>query len=149
MFLLTFYIMSAAFVVCTYHLSLFGFSFYHKDIIPYYPDMCSVLSLCPFVLCLNFQDCFSPFMDIDTVPDGPKHVPPYISRNQSSLGELLLGFLKYYALYFRYLRMTLLSLVFQMHPRCFCLLIFSLPFLLWPTSPPSVLHPLLWFHVSG
>eukprot|EP00064_Thunnus_orientalis_P006497 superscaffoldBa00000677_g6515 len=33
---------------------------------------------------------------------GPKHIPPYISRNQSSLGELLLGFLKYYATDFRW-----------------------------------------------
>lgn len=46
-------------------------------------------------------------MDIDTVPEGPKHIPPYISRNESSLGELLLGFLKYYAAYFRYLPWTL------------------------------------------
>lgn len=36
-------------------------------------------------------------MNLDMVPEGPKHIPPYISRNQSSLGELLLGFLKYYA----------------------------------------------------
>lgn len=41
-------------------------------------------------------------MDIDMVPDGPKNIPPYISRNQSSLGELLLGFLRYYATVFRY-----------------------------------------------
>ncbi|XP_034547788.1 poly(A) RNA polymerase GLD2 [Notolabrus celidotus] len=45
----------------------------------------------------DYPDSFNPFLDIDRVPDGPKHVPPYISRNQSSLGELLLGFLKYYA----------------------------------------------------
>lgn len=36
-------------------------------------------------------------MDIDKVPDGPRNIPPYVSRNQSSLGELLLGFLRYYA----------------------------------------------------
>ncbi|KAG8012080.1 Poly(A) RNA polymerase GLD2 [Nibea albiflora] len=50
----------------------------------------------------DYPECFNPLMDIDTVPDGPKHIPPYISRNQSSLGELLLGFLKYYATYFRW-----------------------------------------------
>lgn len=75
------------------------------------------------------------------VPDGPKHIPPYISRNQSSLGELLLGFLKYYATSFRYKDTTLLSLVFR-------LLIYLLPFhvpcpfgqLLLPLqSPPSLL----------
>uniref|UniRef100_UPI0037E8F4C5 poly(A) RNA polymerase GLD2 n=1 Tax=Semicossyphus pulcher TaxID=241346 RepID=UPI0037E8F4C5 len=45
----------------------------------------------------DYPECFNPFMDIDMVPEGPKHIPPYISKNQSSLGELLLGFLKYYA----------------------------------------------------
>ncbi|XP_015252248.1 PREDICTED: poly(A) RNA polymerase GLD2 [Cyprinodon variegatus] len=45
-------------------------------------------------------ESFNPFMDIDMVPDGPKNIPPYISRNQSSLGELLLGFLRYYATVF-------------------------------------------------
>uniref|UniRef100_A0A8C7ZPZ2 polynucleotide adenylyltransferase n=1 Tax=Oryzias sinensis TaxID=183150 RepID=A0A8C7ZPZ2_9TELE len=47
--------------------------------------------------CFSLQDCFSPCMEIDMVPEGSTHVPPYISRNQSSLGELLLGFLRYYA----------------------------------------------------
>ncbi|XP_047236186.1 poly(A) RNA polymerase GLD2 [Girardinichthys multiradiatus] len=42
-------------------------------------------------------ESFNPSMDIDKVPDGPKNIPPYTSRNQSSLGELLLGFLRYYA----------------------------------------------------
>ncbi|XP_071338867.1 poly(A) RNA polymerase GLD2 [Trachinotus anak] len=50
----------------------------------------------------DYPECFNPFVDIDMVPEGPKHVPPYISRNQSSLGELLLGFLKYYATSFRW-----------------------------------------------
>ncbi|XP_043967879.1 poly(A) RNA polymerase GLD2 [Gambusia affinis] len=42
-------------------------------------------------------ECFDPLMDIDEVPDGPKHVRLFTSTNQSSLGELLLGFLRYYA----------------------------------------------------
>ncbi|XP_023269233.1 poly(A) RNA polymerase GLD2 [Seriola lalandi dorsalis] len=50
----------------------------------------------------DYPECFNPFMDIDMVPDGPKHIPPYVSRNQSSLGELLLGFLKYYSTSFRW-----------------------------------------------
>ncbi|XP_024131895.1 poly(A) RNA polymerase GLD2 [Oryzias melastigma] len=45
----------------------------------------------------DHPDCFSPCMDINLVPEGSKHVPPYNSTNQSSLGELLLGFLRYYA----------------------------------------------------
>lgn len=62
-------------------------------------------------MCFNFQECFNPFIDIDTVPEKPKHIPPYNSRNQSSLGDLLLGFLKYYAMNFRYV--PSLSLVFR------------------------------------
>lgn len=59
-----------------------------------------------FILCIDLQECFNPSMDIDMVPEGPKHIPPYISRNQSSLEELLLGFLKYYATDFRYFPRT-------------------------------------------
>uniref|UniRef100_A0A8C9TTE9 polynucleotide adenylyltransferase n=1 Tax=Scleropages formosus TaxID=113540 RepID=A0A8C9TTE9_SCLFO len=36
-------------------------------------------------------------MDIHLVPEGPKGIPPFISKNQSTLGDLFLGFLKYYA----------------------------------------------------
>ncbi|XP_047446772.1 poly(A) RNA polymerase GLD2 [Mugil cephalus] len=50
----------------------------------------------------DYPECFSPLMDIDMVPEGPKHIPPYISRNRSSLGELFLGFLRYYATEFRW-----------------------------------------------
>ncbi|KAM3610791.1 uncharacterized protein V6R79_009035 [Siganus canaliculatus] len=50
----------------------------------------------------DYPECFNPIMDIDRVPEGPKHIPPYISRNQSSLGELLLGFLRYYSTHFRW-----------------------------------------------
>ncbi|XP_037536397.1 poly(A) RNA polymerase GLD2 [Nematolebias whitei] len=47
-----------------------------------------------------FPDCFDPLMDIDMVPEGCKNSPPYTSKNQSSLGQLLLGFLKYYTTQF-------------------------------------------------
>ncbi|XP_037337829.2 poly(A) RNA polymerase GLD2 isoform X2 [Pungitius pungitius] len=60
----------------------------------------------PVLPCLqrDYPECFNPLMDIDMVPDGPKHIPPFLSQNQSSLGELLLGFLKYYATDFRWER---------------------------------------------
>ncbi|XP_040052582.1 poly(A) RNA polymerase GLD2 [Gasterosteus aculeatus] len=60
----------------------------------------------PVLPCLqrDYPECFNPHMDIDMVPEGPKRIPPFISRNQSSLGELLLGFLKYYATDFRWER---------------------------------------------
>uniref|UniRef100_H3DD87 polynucleotide adenylyltransferase n=1 Tax=Tetraodon nigroviridis TaxID=99883 RepID=H3DD87_TETNG len=58
--------------------------------------------MCVLSPCLDVQECFDPFTDIDLVPEGPKRVPPYVSRNQSSLGELLLGFLEYYATHFRW-----------------------------------------------
>ncbi|CAM9339958.1 unnamed protein product [Lampetra planeri] len=50
----------------------------------------------------DFPNCFSPMLDIDMVPEAPKHIPSYNTRNHSSLGELLLGFLKYYARDFRW-----------------------------------------------
>ncbi|XP_030593543.1 poly(A) RNA polymerase GLD2 [Archocentrus centrarchus] len=50
----------------------------------------------------DYPESFNPLMDLDVVPEGPKHIPPYVSRNKSSLGELLLGFLKYYATQFRW-----------------------------------------------
>ncbi|KAM8887002.1 poly(A) RNA polymerase GLD2 isoform 2-T2 [Spinachia spinachia] len=60
----------------------------------------------PVLPCLqrDYPECFNPLMDIDMVPEGPKHIPPFISQNQSSLGELLLGFLKYYATDYRWER---------------------------------------------
>lgn len=45
---------------------------------------------------------FDPSMDLDMVPGASQQVPRFISRNKSSLGELFLGFLKYYASNFRW-----------------------------------------------
>uniref|UniRef100_A0A673ZFP5 polynucleotide adenylyltransferase n=1 Tax=Salmo trutta TaxID=8032 RepID=A0A673ZFP5_SALTR len=50
----------------------------------------------------EYPECFSPSMDIHRVPEGPRDIPPYSSSNQASLGELLLGFLKYYTSVFRW-----------------------------------------------
>ncbi|XP_071755805.2 poly(A) RNA polymerase GLD2 [Centroberyx gerrardi] len=55
----------------------------------------------------DYPECFNPSMEIDMVPEGPRHIPPYISPNQSSLGDLLLGFLKYYATVFRWDRQVI------------------------------------------
>ncbi|XP_056448014.1 poly(A) RNA polymerase GLD2 [Gadus chalcogrammus] len=41
-------------------------------------------------------------MEIDMIPEGPRHIPPYKSQNKSSLGDLLQGFLKYYSSTFRW-----------------------------------------------
>ncbi|XP_076854146.1 poly(A) RNA polymerase GLD2 isoform X2 [Brachyhypopomus gauderio] len=58
----------------------------------------------PVIPCLqkDYPECFSPVMDIHLVPNGPRNIPPFLSTNQSSLGDLLLGFLKYYATVFRW-----------------------------------------------
>uniref|UniRef100_A0A4W4FV21 polynucleotide adenylyltransferase n=1 Tax=Electrophorus electricus TaxID=8005 RepID=A0A4W4FV21_ELEEL len=58
----------------------------------------------PVIPCLqkDYPECFSPVMDIHLVPNGPRDIPPFVSTNQSSLGDLLLGFLKYYATVFRW-----------------------------------------------
>ncbi|XP_053530544.1 poly(A) RNA polymerase GLD2 [Ictalurus punctatus] len=58
----------------------------------------------PVIPCLqkDYPECFNPVMDIHLVPEGPKNIPPFVSKNQSSLGDLLLGFLKYYATVFRW-----------------------------------------------
>lgn len=94
-------------------------------------------------------------MNLDMVPEGPKHIPPYISRNQSSLGELLLGFLKYYATDFRYLPMSIM--LSGSLPCWFSYSLSSSPTLLANSSSLSVLRfsslssvplPPPWFHVS-
>ncbi|XP_036384747.1 poly(A) RNA polymerase GLD2 [Megalops cyprinoides] len=58
----------------------------------------------PVIPCLQkeYPECFNPSMDIHLVPEGPRDIPPYTSRNQSTLGDLFLGFLKYYATIFNW-----------------------------------------------
>ncbi|CAL8346544.1 unnamed protein product [Lota lota] len=50
----------------------------------------------------DYPECFNASMEIDMVPEGPRHIPPYMSQNKSSLGDLLQGFLKYYSSTFRW-----------------------------------------------
>ncbi|XP_032069115.1 poly(A) RNA polymerase GLD2 isoform X2 [Thamnophis elegans] len=45
----------------------------------------------------NYPGSFDPTMQLHLVHRAPCTIPPYVSKNQSTLGELLLGFLKYYA----------------------------------------------------
>ncbi|XP_071437039.1 poly(A) RNA polymerase GLD2 isoform X2 [Pithys albifrons albifrons] len=45
----------------------------------------------------NYPECFDPTMQLHLVHQAPYTIPPYISKNGSSLGDLLTGFFKYYA----------------------------------------------------
>ncbi|KAF4803047.1 hypothetical protein TURU_020135 [Turdus rufiventris] len=45
----------------------------------------------------KLQECFDPTMQLHLVHQAPCTIPPYISKNGSSLGDLLIGFFKYYA----------------------------------------------------
>ncbi|NXH40486.1 GLD2 polymerase, partial [Dicaeum eximium] len=45
----------------------------------------------------NYPECFDPTMQLHLVHQAPRTIPPYISKNGSSLGDLLVGFFKYYA----------------------------------------------------
>ncbi|XP_019722530.1 poly(A) RNA polymerase GLD2 isoform X2 [Hippocampus comes] len=49
---------------------------------------------------MDFPECFDPSLEIDMIPEAAQNIPRYHSRNQSSLGTLLLGFLGYYATQF-------------------------------------------------
>ncbi|XP_010602433.1 poly(A) RNA polymerase GLD2 isoform X2 [Fukomys damarensis] len=44
-----------------------------------------------------YPESFSPAIQLHLVHQAPCNIPPYLSKNESSLGDLLLGFLKYYA----------------------------------------------------
>ncbi|NXC45677.1 GLD2 polymerase, partial [Penelope pileata] len=45
----------------------------------------------------NYPESFDPTMQLHLVHQAPRTIPPYHSKNESSLGELLIGFFKYYA----------------------------------------------------
>ncbi|XP_077378597.1 poly(A) RNA polymerase GLD2 isoform X2 [Festucalex cinctus] len=46
---------------------------------------------------MDFPECFDPSLEIDMIPERANNIPHYNSQNQSSMGRLLLGFLRYYA----------------------------------------------------
>ncbi|NWU48393.1 GLD2 polymerase, partial [Dromas ardeola] len=45
----------------------------------------------------NYPESFDPTMQLHLVHQAPRTIPPYSSKNGSSLGDLLIGFFKYYA----------------------------------------------------
>ncbi|XP_064296006.1 poly(A) RNA polymerase GLD2-like isoform X1 [Phalacrocorax carbo] len=45
----------------------------------------------------NYPECFNPTMQLHLVHQAPCIIPRYPSKNGSSLGDLLIGFFKYYA----------------------------------------------------
>ncbi|NXX85038.1 GLD2 polymerase, partial [Urocolius indicus] len=45
----------------------------------------------------NYPESFDPSMQLHFVHRAPRIIPPYQSKNASSLGDLLIGFFKYYA----------------------------------------------------
>ncbi|XP_057261439.1 poly(A) RNA polymerase GLD2 [Pezoporus wallicus] len=44
-----------------------------------------------------YPESFDPTMQLHHIHEAPRAIPPYPSKNGSSLGELLIGFFKYYA----------------------------------------------------
>lgn len=53
-----------------------------------------------YSLILFCQELFDPAMQLHVIHQVPCTIPPYLSKNESSLGDLLLGFFKYYAMEF-------------------------------------------------
>ncbi|XP_060617594.2 poly(A) RNA polymerase GLD2 [Anolis sagrei] len=45
----------------------------------------------------NYPESFDPTMQLRLVHQAPCTIPPYVSKNEATLGDLLLGFLRYYA----------------------------------------------------
>ncbi|XP_039614311.1 poly(A) RNA polymerase GLD2 isoform X2 [Polypterus senegalus] len=63
----------------------------------------------------EYPESFNPTMQLHLVHEGPSNIPPYISKNGSTLGELFQGFLKYYATVFKsiFLKMKAVLCVIQ------------------------------------
>ncbi|KAM9262461.1 poly(A) RNA polymerase GLD2 isoform 5-T9 [Morus bassanus] len=51
----------------------------------------------------NYPESFDPTMQLHLVHQAPCTIPPYLSKNGSSLGDLLIGFFRYYATEFEFL----------------------------------------------
>ncbi|NP_001087892.1 poly(A) RNA polymerase GLD2-A [Xenopus laevis] len=48
----------------------------------------------------KYPECFDLSMQLNLVHHAPRNIPPYLSKNETPLGDLLLGFLKYFAVEF-------------------------------------------------
>ncbi|XP_077142938.1 poly(A) RNA polymerase GLD2 isoform X2 [Ranitomeya variabilis] len=48
----------------------------------------------------KYPECFNPAMQLHLVHHAPRNIPQCVSKNASSLGDLLVGFLKYFAIEF-------------------------------------------------
>ncbi|KAM4709590.1 poly(A) RNA polymerase GLD2 isoform 2-T2 [Discoglossus pictus] len=48
----------------------------------------------------NYPECFNPSMQLHLVHHAPRNLPPYLSKNATPLGDLLVGFLRYFAIEF-------------------------------------------------
>ncbi|NWR74408.1 GLD2 polymerase, partial [Centropus unirufus] len=61
-------------------------------------------SMCVYTcsLLLFLQESFDPTMQLHLIHQVPHSIPPYVSKNGSSLGDLLIGFFKYYATEFEW-----------------------------------------------
>uniref|UniRef100_A0A672N1J3 polynucleotide adenylyltransferase n=1 Tax=Sinocyclocheilus grahami TaxID=75366 RepID=A0A672N1J3_SINGR len=71
--------------------------------------------------CNHFlQESFNPKMDVHLVPSGPSNIPAFVSKNQSSLGDLLLGFLKYYATVFKWDKLVISVREAKTLPKTYC-----------------------------
>nr|XP_049619473.1 poly(A) RNA polymerase GLD2 [Syngnathus scovelli] len=100
---------------------------------------------------MDFPECFDPSLEIDMIPEGAEHIPRFNSRNQSSLGMLLLGFLRYYATEFSW-KNTVISvrvskaLPWHNHPKWKDTLLcveglIRFPHLVASDDAPSAFHP--------
>ncbi|XP_016093776.1 poly(A) RNA polymerase GLD2-like [Sinocyclocheilus grahami] len=76
----------------------------------------------PVIPCLqkDYPESFNPKMDVHLVPSGPSNIPAFVSKNQSSLGDLLLGFLKYYATVFKWDKLVISVREAKTLPKTYC-----------------------------
>ncbi|XP_063819571.1 poly(A) RNA polymerase GLD2 isoform X2 [Pseudophryne corroboree] len=55
----------------------------------------------------KYPECFSPSMQLQLVHHAPRHVPQYLSKNEVHLGDLIVGFFKYFAIQFDWKNKTI------------------------------------------